>query len=38
MGSFTAVTTSGYGFWGPPLRTEATPEIVVLEITGKEKA
>lgn len=38
MGSFTAVTTSGYGFWGPPLRTEAAPEIVVLEIIGKEKA
>ncbi|MDO4920816.1 MAG: metallophosphoesterase [Phascolarctobacterium sp.] len=31
----TAITSAGYGFWGPPVRTEAAPEIVVIELTGK---
>lgn len=31
----TAITSSGYGFWGPPVRTEASPEIVVIELQGK---
>lgn len=31
----TAITSAGYGFWGPPVRTEAAPEIVVIEVTGK---
>lgn len=35
FGSLTAVTSSGYGFWGPPVRTEASPEIVVINIKGK---
>ena len=35
FGKLTAITSSGYGFWGPPVRTEAPPEIVIIEITGK---
>lgn len=35
FGSLTAVTSNGYGFWGPPVRTEVAPEIVVLELQGK---
>lgn len=35
FGSLTAVTSSGYGFWGPPVRTEMAPEIVVIEVQGK---
>lgn len=31
----TAITSAGYGFWGPPVRTEAAPEIVIIELTGK---
>lgn len=31
----TAITNNGYGFWGPPVRTEFAPEMVVLSITGK---
>jgi hypothetical protein len=27
--------SSGYGTWGPPIRTNSRSEIVVLEITGK---
>ena len=28
-------TTSGYGTWGPPIRTSARPEMVVIEVTRK---
>ena len=35
FGSLTAITSSGYGFWGPPVRTEAAPEYILLEISGK---
>ncbi len=35
FGELTAVTSAGYGFWGPPVRTEAAPEIVVIELSGK---
>ena len=35
FGKLTAITSSGYGFWGPPVRTEAAPEIVLIEIKGK---
>lgn len=34
-GQLTAITSSGYGFWGPPVRTEAAPEIVLIELIGK---
>lgn len=36
FGHLTAITSSGYGFWGPPVRTEAAPEIVLIEIKGKQ--
>jgi hypothetical protein len=26
-------TTSGYGTWGPPIRTSARPEMVVVEVS-----
>lgn len=32
--NLTAVTSSGYGFWGPPVRTEYRPEIVVINLKG----
>ena len=35
LDGFNAITSAGYGFWGPPVRTEARPDIVVIEITGK---
>ena len=35
FGSLTAITNNGYGFWGPPVRTEIAPEMVVLELQGK---
>ncbi len=28
-------TTSGYGTWGPPIRTSARPEMVVFEVSKK---
>ncbi len=28
-------TTSGYGTWGPPIRTSARPELVVIEVEKK---
>ena len=31
----TAITSNGYGFWGPPVRTEIAPELVVIELVGK---
>ena len=34
FGRLTAITSSGYGFWGPPVRTEAAPEIVLIEVRG----
>lgn len=33
--SLTAITSNGYGFWGPPVRTEVAPEFVVIELSGK---
>jgi len=27
--------SSGYGTWGPPIRTNSRSEIVVMEITGE---
>lgn len=35
FGKLTAITSAGYGFWGPPVRTEAAPEIVLIHITGQ---
>lgn len=35
FGSLLAVVTSGYGFWGMPVRTGPRPEIVVLHIKKK---
>lgn len=34
-GQLTAITSGGYGFWGPPVRTEAAPELVLIELVGK---
>lgn len=34
FGSLTAITSNGYGFWGPPVRTEVAPEIVLIELKG----
>ena len=31
----TAITSNGYGFWGPPVRTEVAPEMIVIELQGK---
>lgn len=31
----TAITSNGYGFWGPPVRTEVAPEIIVIELQAK---
>ena len=31
-GNSTFYTTSGYGTWGPPVRTSARPELVVIEV------
>ncbi len=31
----TAITSNGYGFWGPPVRTEVAPEMIVIELKGK---
>ena len=31
----TAITSNGYGFWGPPVRTEIAPEIIVIELQAK---
>lgn len=35
FGNLTAITNNGYGFWGPPVRTEIAPEMVVLELRRK---
>lgn len=35
FGNMTAITNNGYGFWGPPVRTEVAPEMVVIELQGK---
>lgn len=32
FGGMTAITSDGYGFWGPPVRTEMRPEIVLIEL------
>lgn len=33
--SLHAITCAGYGFWGPPVRTEKAPEIVLIEVRGR---
>lgn len=33
--NMTAITNNGYGFWGPPVRTEIAPEMVIIELKGK---
>lgn len=33
--TLTAITSNGYGFWGPPVRTEVAPEMIVIELQGK---
>lgn len=35
FGSMTAITSNGYGFWGPPVRTEVAPELILIELKGK---
>lgn len=35
FGDLTAVVSNGYGFWGPPVRTELKPKIVVINLQGK---
>lgn len=35
FGNMTAITSNGYGFWGPPVRTGLRPEIVVIDVKGK---
>ena len=35
FGKLTAITSAGYGFWGPPVRTEVAPEIVLIELRGQ---
>ena len=30
-----SVTSNGSGFWGPPVRTEVAPEMVVLQLRGE---
>lgn len=35
IGDTVAITSNGYGFWGPPVRTEVAPEIVVIDVEGK---
>lgn len=35
FGGMNAITSNGVGFWGPPVRTEVAPEIVVLNLKGK---
>lgn len=35
LDNLTAITNNGYGFWGPPVRTEIAPEMVIINIKGK---
>lgn len=35
FGKLTAITSNGYGFWGPPVRTEEMPEYILIELEGK---
>lgn len=35
FGALTAIVSNGYGFWGPPVRTELKPEIVVINLQGQ---
>lgn len=35
FGGLTAITSNGYGFWGPPVRTEVKPELIVINIKGR---
>jgi len=35
LGNMTAITNNGYGFWGPPVRTEVAPEMIVIYLKGK---
>lgn len=36
FGSLTAITSNGYGFWGPPVRTELAPEIVIIDLQSNQ--
>lgn len=36
FGNLTAIVSNGYGFWGPPVRTEVRPEIVVINLQGNK--
>lgn len=36
FGSLTAITSNGYGFWGPPVRTELAPEIIVINLQSNQ--
>lgn len=36
FGKLTAITNNGYGFWGPPVRTEEAPEMVIIQLTGQK--
>ncbi len=35
FGKLTAITSNGYGFWGPPVRTEVKPEMVIINLKGR---
>lgn len=32
----TAITSNGYGFWGPPVRTEVAPEFILINLQSKQ--
>lgn len=34
FGKMVAITSNGYGFWGPPVRTEVKPELIVINLKG----
>ena len=34
---FTSIVSSGFGFWGPPIRLMTRSEIVVIDVTFDEK-
>ncbi|MCO6548166.1 MAG: hypothetical protein J6583_10370, partial [Gilliamella sp.] len=34
--NFTSIVSSGYGFWGPPIRLMTRSEIVVIDVVSKK--
>ncbi len=34
----TAITSNGYGFWGPPVRTEVAPEYLLITLRGEDRS